>query len=117
MLQSFLLENRAKSTASEHALEVQNKPALQGSPGISFSHLTESALTGLKQMSWTTTILLGLTGATAGVASGLLGIGGGTVVTPLLAMMTPLSQVSHTACMQTSSAGMLFTTNALISAH
>lgn len=91
-LKSVLFENRAKSTASEHALEVQNKPALQASPGISFSHLTESALTGLKQMSWTTTILLGLTGATAGVASGLLGIGGGTVVTPLLAMMTPLSQ-------------------------
>ena len=49
-------------------------------------------------MSWTTAILLGITGATAGVASGLLGIGGGTVVTPLLAIMTPLSQVSSFRC-------------------
>ena len=45
-------------------------------------------------MSWMTTILLGITGATAGVASGLLGIGGGTVVTPLLVILTPLSQVT-----------------------
>lgn len=50
-------------------------------------------MAGLKEMSWTTTVVLGLTGATAGVASGLLGIGGGTVVTPLLAIATPLSQV------------------------
>ena len=52
-------------------------------------------------MSWTTTILLGVTGATAGVASGLLGIGGGTVVTPLLAIVTPLSQVIIVTVQQT----------------
>lgn len=57
------------------------------------SHMYSSAVNGLKEMSWTTTVILGLTGATAGVASGLLGIGGGTVVTPLLAIATPLSQV------------------------
>ena len=33
-------------------------------------------------------------GVTAGTASGLLGIGGGTLVTPLLAMATPLSQAA-----------------------
>ena len=52
-----------------------------------------TAVAGLKEMSWTTSVVLGVTGATAGVASGLLGIGGGTVVTPLLAIATPLSQV------------------------
>ena len=52
-------------------------------------------------MPWTTTILLGVTGATAGVASGLLGIGGGTVVTPLLAILAPLSQVTIVIVQQT----------------
>lgn len=52
-----------------------------------------TAVAGLKEMSWSSSIVLGVTGATAGVASGLLGIGGGTVVTPLLAITTPLSQV------------------------
>ena len=55
--------------------------------------MKDSAISGLKEMSWSNTVLLGMTGATAGVASGLLGIGGGTVVTPLLAILTPLSQV------------------------
>ena len=57
--------------------------------------MKDSAITGLKEMSWSNTVLLGMTGATAGVASGLLGIGGGTVVTPLLAILTPLSQVQQ----------------------
>ena len=52
-----------------------------------------TAVAGLKEMSWSSSIVLGVTGATAGVASGLLGIGGGTVATPLLAIATPLSQV------------------------
>eukprot|EP01024_Parvocaulis_polyphysoides_P021274 TRINITY_DN20072_c1_g2_i1.p3 TRINITY_DN20072_c1_g2~~TRINITY_DN20072_c1_g2_i1.p3 ORF type:complete len:155 (-),score=28.08 TRINITY_DN20072_c1_g2_i1:2-418(-) len=38
------------------------------------------------------TVVLGATGTIAGFASGLLGIGGGTIVTPLLAMTTSLSQ-------------------------
>ena len=37
---------------------------------------------------------LAVTGAVAGFASGLLGIGGGTIVTPALALFTPLSQAS-----------------------
>jgi len=42
------------------------------------------------------TLLLG-SGAAAGFASGLLGVGGGTVVTPLLAMLTDLPQVRCSA--------------------
>lgn len=38
-------------------------------------------------------VLIGV-GAVAGLASGLLGIGGGTVVTPLLATLTPLPQAA-----------------------
>ena len=66
---------------------------LQPSAQFSWSHMKDSAISGLKEMSWSNTVLLGMTGATAGVASGLLGIGGGTVVTPLLAILTPRSQV------------------------
>lgn len=38
--------------------------------------------------------LLVATGAVAGVASGLLGVGGGLIVTPLLAMTMPYSQAT-----------------------
>lgn len=62
-------------------------------------------MTGLKAMPWTSALLLGLTGATAGVASGLLGIGGGTVVTPLLAIATPLSQVPKAPVVRLLTAG------------
>lgn len=95
-LQSFLFQQKkAASLTSENAPLPSEAPVAPKPPaGISLSKLSQSAVAGLKEMSWTTTVLLGMTGATAGVASGLLGIGGGTVVTPLLAIMTPLSQVS-----------------------
>jgi len=93
-LQSFLFQNRTASVTSEKATSPSDNRAPSERPaGVSLSQLSQSAVSGLKDMSWTTTILLGITGATAGVASGLLGIGGGTVVTPLLAILTPLSQV------------------------
>lgn len=96
-LQSFLFQQKkAASLTSENAPLPSGAPVAPKPPaGISLSQLSQSAVAGLKEMSWTTTVLLGMTGATAGVASGLLGIGGGTVVTPLLAIMTPLSQVPN----------------------
>lgn len=92
-LKSFLFQNRTASVTSEKptSASVSNVPP-ERPARVSLSHLTQSAVSGFKDMPWTTTILLGITGATAGVASGLLGIGGGTVVTPLLAILTPLSQ-------------------------
>ncbi|DBA83447.1 TPA: hypothetical protein ACH3X2_006383 [Trebouxia sp. C0005] len=92
-LKSFLFQNKAASVTSENTPLPSDANAPSETPaGVSLSHLSQSAVSGLKDMSWMTTILLGVTGATAGVASGLLGIGGGTVVTPLLAVLTPLSQ-------------------------
>eukprot|EP00976_Prorocentrum_cordatum_P105202 1194184-Prorocentrum_minimum.AAC.3 len=43
--------------------------------------------------------LLALTGAVAGLASGLLGVGGGAIVTPAMALFMPLS---HAAIVGTS---------------
>ncbi len=105
-LQSFLFQNRTASVASEKTtLPSDERPSderpSQTPAGVSLSQLSQSVVSGLKDMSWTTTILLGITGATAGVASGLLGIGGGTVVTPLLAILTPLSQVTNVTVQQT----------------
>jgi len=101
-LQSFLLQNRTASVTTEKTISPSDDSAPPKTPaGVSLSQLSQSAVSGLKDMSWTTTILLGVTGATAGVASGLLGIGGGTVVTPLLAILTPLSQVIIVTVQQT----------------
>ena len=101
-LQSFLFQNKAASVTSENTPLPSDANAPSETPaGVSLSHLSQSAVSGLKDMSWMTTILLGVTGATAGVASGLLGIGGGTVVTPLLAVLTPLSQVPIVTVQQT----------------
>lgn len=61
--------------------------------GVTLSSLKQSAQASWREMSLSTAFMLGATGAAAGVASGLLGIGGGTIVTPLLAMLTPLTQV------------------------
>lgn len=45
-------------------------------------------------MDFSTAAVVGATGALAGFASGLLGIGGGVVLTPLLAMLTDLPQTT-----------------------
>ena len=84
----------AAQTSSEQPPSVTVQPPQQ----LDWAYMKSSAAEGLKVMPWSNTVLLGMTGAVAGVASGLLGIGGGTVVTPLLAILTPLSQVGESAC-------------------
>lgn len=93
-LKSFLFQKKVPAMTADPPLDKAAPAQLQPSAQISWSHMKDSAISGLKEMSWSNTVLLGMTGATAGVASGLLGIGGGTVVTPLLAILTPLSQTA-----------------------
>lgn len=54
-----------------------------------FLQFVEDQRTAIGAMPATTVIPLVATGAVAGLASGLLGIGGGTIVTPLLALTMP----------------------------
>ena len=93
-LQSFLFQKKAPTMAAEPSSE--HPPSLPAQPPqqLSRAYMKSSAVEGMEKMPWSSTVLLGMTGAVAGVASGLLGIGGGTVVTPLLAILTPLSQVN-----------------------
>jgi uncharacterized protein len=58
--------------------------------------ITDLAAIGerIKNMGALTVVALAGTGAVAGVASGLLGIGGGTIVTPLLALTQPYGQAT-----------------------
>ncbi|KAI3424813.1 hypothetical protein D9Q98_008199 [Chlorella vulgaris] len=51
-------------------------------------------LANLKFPAPATAAMLTATGAAAGLASGLLGVGGGVIVTPLLALLTPFAQVT-----------------------
>ncbi|KAL4855886.1 putative membrane transporter protein [Chlorella vulgaris] len=51
-------------------------------------------LADLKFPAPATAAMLTATGAAAGLASGLLGVGGGVIVTPLLALLTPFAQVT-----------------------
>lgn len=86
--------DQTKSTAASAIM-----PTDEGhSAAVSPSSLWQSAQASWAKMSWPTAFMLGATGAAAGVASGLLGIGGGTIVTPLLAMLTPLTQVRLHIC-------------------
>jgi hypothetical protein len=53
-----------------------------------------SAQEGLRYPAPATCAMLAATGAAAGLASGLLGVGGGVVVTPLLALLMPFPQAT-----------------------
>ena len=104
-LQSVLFEKRKPVSASTPGHELPLALSQQSSDGnaapakeikapaaLSFANLQQSAKASWQEMSWPTAFLLGATGAAAGVASGLLGIGGGTIVVCHQALPGPCSR-------------------------
>lgn len=90
----FLFASRRRD-ASASATSESSAPSISNSKahsGAADPHDTHSADTHSASAS-SAPVLIGV-GAVAGLASGLLGIGGGTVVTPLLATLTPLPQAA-----------------------
>eukprot|EP01023_Acetabularia_acetabulum_P045096 TRINITY_DN4562_c0_g2_i1.p2 TRINITY_DN4562_c0_g2~~TRINITY_DN4562_c0_g2_i1.p2 ORF type:complete len:352 (-),score=69.78 TRINITY_DN4562_c0_g2_i1:836-1891(-) len=82
----FSNKQEAETENAEETTQSEPQPALQ-------SRLERIEKEGLfNSMMQINTIVLGATGTIAGFASGLLGIGGGTIVTPLLAMSTDMNQ-------------------------
>jgi uncharacterized membrane protein YfcA len=88
-------ENTATTAATIVSLPPPPQIPLPLSPAIpllqlsSFSTYLEQQYNEILKMGAPTISVLAATGAIAGLASGLLGIGGGTIVTPLLALVLP----------------------------
>ncbi|GMH40524.1 hypothetical protein BSKO_08428 [Bryopsis sp. KO-2023] len=78
----FMQDDMLASNTAENASSTDSSP-----PQPSTENPWDLTWPGLSQMT-----LLSGTGLIAGVASGLLGIGGGTIVTPLLAIATSMPQ-------------------------
>jgi uncharacterized membrane protein YfcA len=91
----FYFASSRRRDASASATSESSAPSKSKSKahsGAADPHDTHSADTHSASAS-SAPVLIGV-GAVAGLASGLLGIGGGTVVTPLLATLTPLPQAA-----------------------
>lgn len=65
---------------------------------------THNVVQSLKSMPWTSVLQMVTIGGIAGISSGLLGIGGGTIVTPMLAITT---QLDHSVVLGTSLVSMV----------
>lgn len=65
---------------------------------------TQDVVQSLKSLPWSTVVQMLTIGSVAGISSGLLGIGGGTIVTPMLAITT---QLDHSVVLGTSLVSMV----------
>ena len=84
---------RDASASATSESSAPSKSKSKAHSGAADPHDTHSADTHSADTHSSAPVLIGV-GAVAGLASGLLGIGGGTVVTPLLATLTPLPQAA-----------------------
>jgi len=74
----------------------------------------EHEFSAISALPLSTTVPLAATGVIAGLASGLLGIGGGTIVTPLLSLLMPYG---HATVLGTSLAAMVPPSIAALAQH
>lgn len=94
-LKALYSQESSTMTETPKATERDVSPSLQ---------YLEGAIQSLEDMPWTSKLQMLAIGGVAGVSSGLLGIGGGTIVTPILAITT---QLDHSVVLGTSLVSMV----------
>lgn len=93
-----------KAFYSDSRENVETSKSVDDTIKVSEIGFMSDALQALKEMPRTSVVQMVIIGGIAGISSGLLGIGGGTIVTPMLAMTTSLD---HSVVLGTSLVSMI----------